>query len=211
MAILRAAAAALCSVTMAAMAVAQDITLTSHDGQVEVTGNLLSFDGEFYRVDTQFGELTIDGSGVTCDGPACPNLTDFVAEVRFSGASVMAETVLPALIIGFARRDGLTATPERVDARSFAYELYQTGRDAPLARFVFRVGTTGQGFVDLTENMSDIVMALREVREPERMAAEAAGLGDLVKTRRSRVIALDAMVPVVAKGNGLRQIAPSDL
>ncbi|MEM7089958.1 MAG: phosphate ABC transporter substrate-binding/OmpA family protein [Pseudomonadota bacterium] len=211
MAILRAAAAALCSVTMAAMAVAQDITLTSHDGQVEVTGNLLSFDGEFYRVDTQFGELTIDGSGVTCDGPACPNLTDFVAEVRFSGASVMAETVLPALIIGFARRDGLTATPERVDARSFAYELYQTGRDAPLARFVFRVGTTGQGFVDLTENMSDIVMALREVREAERMAAEAAGLGDLAKTRRSRVIALDAMVPVVARGNGLRQIAPSDL
>ena len=114
MTFLRVAAAALISAIHLPRPVrlAQDITLTSHDGKVEITGNLLGFDGEFYRVDTQFGELTVDGSGVTCDGPACPNLTDFVAEVRFSGSSVMAEKVLPALIIGFARQEGLSATPK---------------------------------------------------------------------------------------------------
>ena len=41
-------------------AVAQDVTLTSPDGAVEITGTLLGFDGEFYRVDTRFGELSVD-------------------------------------------------------------------------------------------------------------------------------------------------------
>ena len=51
---------------------AQDVTLSSPDGAVEITGTLLGFDGEFYRVETQFGELTVDGSGVACDGPGAP-------------------------------------------------------------------------------------------------------------------------------------------
>ncbi len=207
----RVAVAALISAILGTGAAAQDITLTSHDGKVEITGNLLGFDGEFYRVDTQFGELTVDGSGVTCDGPACPNLIDFVAEVRFSGSSVMAETVLPALIIGFARQEGLTATPKRVDERTFAYELFQADRQAPLARLFFRVGNTDQGFADLTQNTADIVMALREIREGEVDAAQQAGLGDLTHARQSRVIALDAIVPVVAKDNIAAQISPSDL
>ena len=57
---LRAAAFAALSVFPALPATAQDITLTSHDGKVEISGNLLGFDGEFYRVETRFGELTVD-------------------------------------------------------------------------------------------------------------------------------------------------------
>ena len=57
------------------------MTLTSRDGDVEITGDLLGFDGEFYRVDTIYGELTVDGSGVLCEGPGCPNLSAYVAEV----------------------------------------------------------------------------------------------------------------------------------
>ena len=68
---------------------AQDVTLTSPDGQVELSGTLLGFDGEFYRIETVYGELTVDGSGVLCDGPACPNLQDYVAEVAISGSSTM--------------------------------------------------------------------------------------------------------------------------
>lgn len=53
---------------------AQDVVLTSRDGAIELSGTLLGFNGEFYRVDTVYGELTVDGSGVTCDGPGCPAL-----------------------------------------------------------------------------------------------------------------------------------------
>jgi len=44
---------------------AQDVTLTSRDGSVEVSGTLLGFDGEFYRVEPIFGELPADGAGVS--------------------------------------------------------------------------------------------------------------------------------------------------
>ncbi|MBO9446010.1 phosphate ABC transporter substrate-binding/OmpA family protein [Ruegeria sp. R14_0] len=211
MTFLRVAAATLISAILASQAFAQDITLTSQDGKVEITGNLLSFDGEFYRVETQFGELTVDGSGVTCEGPACPSLTDFVAEVRFSGSSVMAEKVLPALIVGFAQQEGLSATPQPLGAGAFAYDLHKTGRDAPLGRFYFSPGNTGGGFTDLVADRADIVMALREIRPSEQEAAQTAGLGDLAKARRSRVIALDALVPIVARDNPVRQISPADL
>ena len=211
MTFLRVAAAALFSATFTTAVLAQDITLTSHDGKVEVAGTLLGFDGEFYRVDTKFGELTVDGSGVTCDGPACPSLTDYVAELRFSGSSVMAERVLPALLVGFAAQEGLAATPLTHQNNELIYELHQTGRDAPLGRFYFDIGNTGGGFTDLIAGQADIVMALREIRQKEHKAAQAAGLGDLTLARRSRVVALDALVPIVAPDNLVPYISLSDL
>ncbi|WP_299983685.1 phosphate ABC transporter substrate-binding/OmpA family protein [uncultured Ruegeria sp.] len=207
----RAVLAALLTLSLVQGARAQDITLTSHDGEVEVVGTLLGYDGEFYRVETQFGELTVDGSGVTCDGPACPNLTDFVAEVRFSGSSVMAETLLPALAQGFARHEGLTVSHlETADALQ-VYVLHHPDRQAPLARLTFRATDTSQGFSDLANNNADIVLAQREVRPNELELARNAGLGDLTQARRSRVLALDAMVPIVSADNPVRQISPADL
>lgn len=62
MRILRAAVLAALFITgMLAPALAQDVTLTSRDGTVSVSGTLLSFDGEFFRVDTIYGALTLDG------------------------------------------------------------------------------------------------------------------------------------------------------
>ena len=64
---------------------AQDVTLTSRDGTLSVSGELRGYDGELYRVMTEYGLLTLDGQSVICDGPACPDLTQFVAEVRVTG------------------------------------------------------------------------------------------------------------------------------
>ncbi|MEM9129686.1 MAG: cell envelope biogenesis protein OmpA, partial [Pseudomonadota bacterium] len=84
---------------------AQDVTLTSRDGKVEIVGDLLGFDGEFYRVDTVYGELTLDGSGVDCAGPGCPNLEDYVAQATFSGSPTIGRVLMPALIEAFAIKD----------------------------------------------------------------------------------------------------------
>ncbi len=190
---------------------AQDVTLTSPDGAVEITGTLLGFDGEFYRVDTRFGELTVDGSGVLCDGPACPSLTDYVAEVAFSGSSTMAEVLLPALIEGFAIRSGLTARRETLDDAHFQYNLINPNLGTVQGRFRFRASSTDEGFADLLANETDVVMALREIRPEERQRANAAGMGDLTDRNRSRVLALDAMVPVVAADNPVHRISLPDL
>lgn len=201
--------AALCFLGGASRGFGQDVTLSSPDGAIEVSGNLLGFDGEFYRVETQFGELTVDGSGVRCDGPGCPSLSDFVAEVTFSGSSSMAEVLLPALIEGFALRNGYQTAREQFGGDQFEYTLSREGQLA--ARFIFLVSNTGEGFADLLADQADVVMALREIREAEHILAEEAGMGDLTHAQRGRVLALDAMVPIVAPSNPVQRISLTDL
>ncbi|MAW08273.1 MAG: cell envelope biogenesis protein OmpA [Halobacteriovoraceae bacterium] len=201
--------AALCFFAVQSSAWAQDVTLSSPDGAIEVSGNLLGFDGEFYRVETQFGELTVDGSGVRCEGPGCPSLSDFVAEITFSGSSTMAEVLLPALIEGFALRNGYQTARAQFDARQFEYSLLRDGQE--VARFIFFVSNTDEGFADLLADQADIVMALREIREAEHILAKEAGMGDMTISHRGRVLALDAMVPIVSTSNPVRRISLTQL
>jgi phosphate transport system substrate-binding protein len=54
-------------------------------------------------------------------------------------------------------------------------------------------------------------MSLREIRPEERDNARELGLGDLTGTGRSRVLSLDAVVPLVSPTNPVRQISPMQL
>ncbi|MDU8927867.1 substrate-binding domain-containing protein [Alisedimentitalea sp. MJ-SS2] len=189
---------------------AQDVTLTSRDGAVEIGGNLLGFDGEFYRVDTIYGELTVDGSGVRCEGPGCPSLTDFVAEVDISGAATIGELLMPALIQGFALRQGFLAESEP-DEDVVLYRLRDRESGREKGRFRFHLTNTDEGFADLLADEADMAMALREIRREERQHGREAGLGDLTARGRARVLALDALVAVVAPDNPVRRLSISDL
>ena len=203
--------AALLWLTSAASATAQDITLTSRDGQVEISGTFLGFDGEFYRLQTPYGELTIDSSGVRCEGPACPNLKDFVAELAISGSATMGAVLMPALIEGFARQAGLETRREDQDAAHFRYSLWEEQNAALVGQFAFRLTNANEGFADLLANEADIVMSLREISQNENLRAVEAGMGDLKAANRSHVLALDAVVPIVSPGNPVRDISPKVL
>lgn len=212
MSILRAAGfAALFCASLTQSLWAQDVTLTSRDGSVEISGDLLGFDGEFYRVQTIYGELTVDGSGVLCEGPGCPNLQDYVAEVTFSGADAMGRLLMPALVQAFANRQGYRVQRKRPDDNQLILQLYESGSDRLAGILTLKIGNTDMGFTDLMGNDSDIVMALREVRATEARQAKDAGMGDLMDARRGRVLALDGLVPIVAPGNPLQKIATPDL
>lgn len=190
---------------------AQDVTLTSRDGSVEIAGNLLGFDGEFYRVETLYGELTVDGSGVDCAGPGCPNLENFIAEFSISGASVMGEVLLPALIQGFALREGFVLKKEPIDEARAVFVISERESERELARITLRSTNSDEGFADLLADEADIVMSLRQVREQEVALAREAGLGDLRGRGRVRVLALDALVPIVASENPLNTIKTPEL
>ncbi len=203
--------AALFCLVSATQGLTQDVTLKSRDSSIVISGTLLGFDGEFYRVDTVYGELTVDGSGVLCEGPGCPSLTDYVAELDISGSATIGEVLMPALIEGFALRNGYIATREAESPTQFVYELTNRTSDKLQARFHFRVTNTDEGFADLLADEADIVMSLREIRPSETDLAKEAGLGDLQGPHRSRVVALDAMVPVVAASNPVNEITLGNL
>ena len=210
--ILRAAIfAALFLSALASAARANDVTLTSRDGSLEISGTLLSFDGEFYRVDTEFGILTVDGSGVNCDGPACPTLGSYVAEFTLSGARSIGATLMPALIEGFALNGGYLLTREDRAGIGPLYRLYDKSGGTEAARITVRLTTSAEGFADLLGEQADLVLSLREATENERLLARDAGLGELHGPRQFRVIARDAMVPIVAPGNPVRRLTMDEL
>ncbi len=182
-------------------AVAEDVTLTSRDGSVEISGNLLSFDGEFYRVDTIYGVLTVDGSGVLCEGPGCPDLQAFVAEFDIAGSRTMGEVLMPALVEAFAAQNDYAVERSVTSDTTFGYSLLETESGRPAAQIGFHVTSTDEGFADLLANEADLVLSTRPVREQEIRLARDAGLGNLVDPRRSRIVGFDALVPVVAVGN----------
>ena len=211
MAILRAAYCAALLFLATGFAQAQDVTLSSRDGSVTIRGMLLSFDGEFYRVETDFGELTVDGSGVTCDGPACPNLQAFVAELVISGAATTGEVLLPALIEAFGMRNGYAIDREATGPGLVTFVLTERAEDRTIGRFMIRSTNTDEGFADLLANEADIVMALREIRPAELRLAIEAGMGNLRAAGRNRVLALDALVPIVAPGNPVTELTVPQL
>lgn len=184
---------ACCAAVIAALSVsgamAQDVTLTARDGGLELVGTLRAFDGEFYRIDSKYGPLTVDAQGVICDGPGCPGLTAPRAVIRMVGESDPGIRILPLLIRAFAdfRRltldesDGLTRLTDPADGQL-------------LAEFSFAPMPVDQAVPMLAEDQADLIVAA-ETRE---------GLG-------SRALGLDALVPIIAADNPVAEISSANL
>lgn len=203
------AAVALFLACLATGAFAQDVELRSFDGTVTLEGNLIAYDGAYYQIDTVYGPLTVSAEGVSCAGPGCPDLLSFVAEARIAGAATVAEGLLPELLAAFAAGRGMTLDTSDAPGR-VTYTLLRDGTD-PAARFIVTPGTTDAGLLALLNGEVDMALALREPNEPERLAARDQAPDDPPLTRRVRVLALDALVPVVSPENPVAAIAMTDL
>jgi phosphate transport system substrate-binding protein len=173
---------------------AQDITLTSRDGSLSVDGTLLGYDGEFYRMDSAYGTLTIDGESVICEGPACPDLTAPFAEIRLIGAPEPGLRLMLPLWREFARINGYVLGNETGPEGGFALNLSDPVKAKPVGRIVFA-----------------------PAKAPEARAALAGGAAELAVAFRAdadtaeRVAGLDALVPIIARDNPLPRISTSDL
>ena len=195
----------------ASSAFAQDVTLTSQGGALEITGRYIAFDGENIQIESEYGPLTLRYDSVTCDGELCPDVATYVPELRFSGARLMGDVLMPALVAGFARSQGLQVTFEQVDASHFTQTLFAPDSSVASARFAFRATNTDEGFADLIAHEADMVMSAREVRSQEVTRAAEVGLGRLDAARQSRIVGLDALVPVVSPRSDVTAISLSTL
>lgn len=189
---------------------AQDVTLTARDGSLSLPGTLLQYDGEFYRIDTRYGPMTLAADGVRCSGPGCPGPGDAVARVAISGARQMGLVLMPAFIEGYARQHGLTAVKRIDDETHFSYTL-RAGDGTPVAEIAIRASTTDEGIADLVAAEADLALALRPVTAAEAGMAREAGIGELTDPRRARIVGLDALVAVVAPENPVTALTVAEL
>lgn len=188
---------------------AQEVTITR--GDMTLTGEVMGYDGTYLRLLTDAGEVTLDYRGSTCDGATCPLAEDWVPHLRLSGSGRMSEVLVPALIEGYARARGQRATRRDVNATTFEYDIDRAEDGGPVLRFSIHVGSSDEGFADLLANQTDVALSQREITAQEVALGRAAGLGSLSDARRSEIIALDALVPVVSPRRRVNSLSLSDL
>ena len=188
----KAGLAALCvAVVVGSSASAQDVTLVAREGGIVLTGTLQGYDGEFYRIDTAYGSLTVDGQGVICDGPACPELVAPKALIRVVGAADAAP-LLPALLQAFATARGLVYEADPGDALAARILDPETRKD--LAEVSFQPMSPEAATAAVTSGAADLKLAFNA--EP--------GLSN-------HSIAMDALVAIVAPDNPTPEISTVDL
>jgi len=193
------------------VAQADDVTIRDRSGGTLVTGDVLGFDGTYLRLGTSFGNLTLEYDPTQCDGSACPDLAGYVPTVRISGSRRLGGVLLPALVEGYARNVELQAIRREIDDDHLTYLLVTPADRLPRLAFEFRLATAGEGFADLLADEADIVMSVRQVTPNEVQRAQAAGLGRLDGLGRSRIVALDGLVPIMSSDHSKKGLSVDDL
>lgn len=186
-------------------ATAEDVTVTSKNGQIAVTGRVIGYDGEFLQVESQYGPLTLEYAQVRCDGLACPDRENYIPILRMSGSARITSVLMPALIEGFARAQQSRVQYEEATPNHIKMSLQSDA--GTVARFELHGATAEEGFADLTAYSADIVLATREVRDIEILRGREAGVGALDAAGQSRVVGLDALVPIVSPSQPVTAIS----
>ena len=177
---------------------ADSVTLRSIDGSVSMGGELVSFDGTHYVLQSMLGEVRILAAEVTCEGEVCPEIvnTDF----RLAGSSTLGQVLMPSLFLDFSSGYGLNLS---------LGETSQVG-DVPVQQYLFNM-PTGDLFADvevhslasdaafsaLLEGTAEIALSSRAITASELTAFANAGLGDLTDENYQVVAALDGLVVIV--------------
>jgi phosphate transport system substrate-binding protein len=188
----KAGLAALCAaMCITGSASAQDVTLVAREGGIVLTGTLQGYDGEFYRIDTAYGPLTVDGQGVICEGPACPDLIAPKAVMRVVGSSDAAD-LLPALFQACATARGLVYEP--VEGQGYQARILDPESRKDLAEISFTPMAPDLATAAVQEGAADLKLAFRA--EPD--------LG-------SHALAMDALVAIVAPDNPTPEISTVEL
>ncbi|MDP3197475.1 phosphate ABC transporter substrate-binding/OmpA family protein [Tabrizicola sp.] len=188
----KAGLAALCAaLCFSGSAFAQDVTLVAREGGIVLTGTLRGYDGEFYRIDTAYGALTVDGQGVICEGPACPDLIAPKAVMRIVG-SPDAAGLLPALFLAFAQARGLIY--ETGEGEGYQARILDPESRKDLAEVSFTPMAPDLATAAVQDGAADLKLAFRA--QPD--------LG-------SHSVAMDALVVLVAPDNPTPEISTIEL
>lgn len=185
-------AAVFAALLLARPAMAQDVTLVARDGGLTIAGILQSFDGEFYRIDTDYGPLTVDAEGVICEGPGCPDLVAPRAAIRVVGVADAGAALVPPLFEAFARVRG--------------YDFQRGEGPGFSAQLIDRAGGQVLADVSFVAQPAEMARATLKAREAELVLAAGPEPG-----LASRAVALDALVTIVSPDNPTPSISTPDL
>lgn len=204
--------AGLAAITPLAAQQSAPIMLESNDGTMSISGDLLLIDDGVYVVETtELGVLRIKASDVTCTGTLCPEVQTDEPEFGIYGSRTVGTTLIPNLLRGYA------------EAKGYGYELVPT--EEPAERFVrltnpdgslrveidLQTRGSGSAFPALAEEVADIGVADRRMKDSDVEKLNAVGLPDLRDTSQETVLGVDGIVMITHPDNPVRNLSAEDV
>ncbi len=186
---------------------AAEVRLQLKGGGFEITGELYSYDGVNYVVNSPaFGKMTIDGRRFDCLGDNCPKrpvsfaattIGNVKGDITIAGSNAIGNVLMPKLIEAFAKRAGLEPTRATGnDPRDLTIQLMNKGGRQVASMQLSRYGSSAS-FGRLEARQSEIGMSSRRIREAEVAKLAAAGLGNMLQPTHEHILALDGLLVIV--------------
>ncbi|MEM7525247.1 MAG: phosphate ABC transporter substrate-binding/OmpA family protein [Pseudomonadota bacterium] len=206
----------LLSITALSSAAAQQsapVTLTSEDGTVSITGNLITYEQGVYVIDAVgIGVLKIEGDEITCSGVVCPIIEKtYGPNFGIYGSRTVGTTLIPNLLRGYANSVGATF---EIEATAEAAEriVRLTNADGSLrAEIDLQTRGSGSAFPALADGVAEIGVADRRMKDSDVAKIAAAGVPDLRDTSEETVLGVDGIVLITHPENPVPNLSSEEV
>ncbi|MEJ6405067.1 phosphate ABC transporter substrate-binding/OmpA family protein [Yoonia sp. 2307UL14-13] len=205
---------ALLGATALATSLAADpVILRSTDGTTNLNGDLIGFDGEYYLLNTELGDLRVAADRVTCDGAGCPTVETVSADTIAGGSDTVAEGLMPLLLAGFATDLGAEAQTQtgQGEGRIVTTFVGQDGFGAQIGAVAVQSGTSDDAFGGLLDRSFQMGLSARRITPAEAQALAADGAGTMIAPDQEHIVAIDSLVIVVNQSNPTDALSVADL
>lgn len=187
-------------------ALAQDqVTLSSDDGVMSISGKLVSFDDEFYTIESSLGVIQVPIALSKCSGAACPEIHPLDQEIAIAGPNFLLSPLLPDAVRFYATdaEASVAAQGTRLTMTNDAGEV--------LANIELDAEKPSGALQALLNKNANMAMLTRRVTQQEVEAFESAGLDDLRNFERERIIGQDGLTLLVSADANIHALTLSDI
>lgn len=198
---------------MPGASIADEVTLKSVDGSVDLVGELLRFENNVYTVKTIIGELNVSAEQVRCVGADCPVFDKVQTDLVLAGSDTVGLGLMPLLLEGWAASQDAEAsminTPGSSDV--IAEIVGDQGFGERINAVKVSSTSSGDAFRRLLSGQADIGMASRTISQQEARALRAAGKGNMRDSSQEHIIAVDSLVVIVHPDNRIGELTIDQL
>ena len=193
-------------------AVADQVTLKSADGTVNLVGEFIDFKDDNYIIRTALGDLRISASRVRCEGAACPTFDDVSADVQIAGSDAIGLGMMPLLMTGFAATmDADAELTNTGDGQTLATLIGDGGFGDEIGSYLVSATNDSDAFEALLSGSAKVGMSSRRITKDEARALREAGAGNMVSPDQERIVAVDSMVIVTHPSNEIGELSIEQL
>ncbi|MEL6479272.1 MAG: phosphate ABC transporter substrate-binding/OmpA family protein [Pseudomonadota bacterium] len=187
------------------------VILRSFDGFTQLRGDIVSFDGKNFVIDTGLGRITLDALQVECEGEACPESLRYGAKFGIFGSNTIGAELMPMLIDGYAEQLDAQVVRElsAVENESVFRLTAANGRE--VAEIDLRAHGSGTGYPALAEGQASLGMSSRRMKDEEADLLAANAGFDLRGSDFEHILALDGLLILTHPDNPISAIEIDDV